>query len=103
MGASMWQKVAKVSDFDVAGAQRVQTSSADIAVFKKGGRFYAISNICPHKGASLVEGYVEGNVVTCPWHAWQFDISSGVCQNVPAMTQKCFAVKIHEEDILLDL
>ena len=103
MGKAMWKKVAKVADFEKLGAQRVQTDELDIAVFKQDGQFYAIANVCPHKGASLVEGQVEGFAVTCPWHAWQFNIADGACQNVPGIKQKCYAVKVDGKDVFLDL
>lgn len=49
----------------------------DIAVFNVAGRFYAIDNSCPHQGGPLAEGWIDGTIVTCPWHAWCFDVTSG--------------------------
>ena len=47
------------------------------SVFNAGGTFYALENYCPHQGASLAEGWVEGTTVTCPWHAWCFNLTDG--------------------------
>lgn len=103
MGEAMWQKVAKVSDFDSQPAQRVKTDAVDVAVFKKDGTFHAIDNVCAHRGASLAEGYLDGSIVTCPWHAWQFDVVTGACQNVPGASQKVYPVKVSGDDVLVKL
>jgi nitrite reductase/ring-hydroxylating ferredoxin subunit len=49
----------------------------EIALFNIAGRFYAIENTCPHQGAPLVDGWLEGNLVTCPWHGWCGDVTTG--------------------------
>lgn len=49
----------------------------EIAVFNIDGAFYAIENSCPHQGGPLAEGWLEGPLVTCPWHGWCFDVRSG--------------------------
>lgn len=41
------------------------------------GGLYAIDAICPHRGAFLTQGTLEGPTVRCPWHAWEFDITTG--------------------------
>jgi nitrite reductase/ring-hydroxylating ferredoxin subunit len=99
----MWQKVAKVSDFDSQPAQRIKTEAVDVAVFKKDGTFHAIANTCAHRGASLVEGHMDGLIVTCPWHAWQFDVKTGACQNIAGVSQKIYPVKVSGGDVLVDL
>ena len=54
-----------------------------VAVFHQQGKFYAIDDFCPHMGASLAGGYVEDETVTCPWHAWRFDLTTGSCTWAP--------------------
>lgn len=48
-----------------------------VGLFNVDGRLYAIDNICPHAGAPLADGSLSGKVVTCPWHAIDFDVTSG--------------------------
>ncbi|AFU58197.1 hypothetical protein Ngar_c12570 [Candidatus Nitrososphaera gargensis Ga9.2] len=48
----------------------------EIALFNL-GQFYAISNICVHKGGPLSKGALEGDIVTCPWHGWKYFIKNG--------------------------
>ena len=98
----MWQKVAKVSDIPSEGGIVVEVGGQQVAVFKAGEKIYAIDNICHHQGGPLGEGYLDGTTVTCPWHAWQYDVATGECQSVPGVTQKCFNVKVEGEDVLLE-
>ena len=53
------------------------TDGKEIAIFRKEGKLFAIDNLCPHEGGPLGEGTLNGTCVTCPWHGWQFDITTG--------------------------
>ena len=98
----MWQKVAKVNEVEDSTGKVVEVNGQQVALFKVGGTFYAIDNICHHRGGPLAEGYLEEGVVTCPWHAWTYDVKTGACQSVPDVKQKCFKVKVEGEDILVE-
>jgi nitrite reductase (NADH) small subunit len=65
-----------------------------IAVAKVGGEHFAIANACPHAGGPLGEGSLDGHVVACPYHGWQFDIREGTCLTVPGQTVKRYDVKV---------
>lgn len=50
----------------------------DIALFRVDGVVYAVTNICPHKREALIyDGFVDSGTVTCPAHAWRFEICTG--------------------------
>jgi nitrite reductase/ring-hydroxylating ferredoxin subunit len=49
----------------------------EIGVFRVGDEFFALENACPHAGHPLSEGTVEGHVVTCSAHGWDFDLRTG--------------------------
>ena len=57
----------------------VEVAGRSIAVFNVGGQFYALDNICMHRGGPLGEGFVDQNNLTvqCPWHGSQFDVKTG--------------------------
>lgn len=64
-------RVAPGTSAEVTAAGRV------FAVFNVDGTFHVLDGICPHAGGPLGKGEVTGNTVTCPWHGWQFDVTSG--------------------------
>lgn len=70
-------KVAAVGDVPPGSGKCVEAEGKQIALFNVGGAFFAIDNTCPHRGGPLAEGEIDGRHVTCPWHAWQFDVTTG--------------------------
>jgi naphthalene 1,2-dioxygenase system ferredoxin subunit len=48
-----------------------------VVVANVAGRFHAFGNICPHAAGPIGEGFLDGCVVECPWHAGQWDITTG--------------------------
>ena len=86
-------RVAKTTDLAPGQGKTVEANGREIALFNVGGTFYAIDNTCKHRGGSLGEGELDGTVVTCPLHAWTYDVSSGECFDDPACAIDRFAVQ----------
>ena len=99
----MWHKAGKVSDVQEGKSQVLEIAGQGIAIFNVRGKFYAIQNTCPHRGGPLSEGHLEGNVVTCPWHAWQFDVTDGGCQTMPGTKQKTYPTKIEKDEVYIEV
>lgn len=68
-----------------------------------GGVVRAFDPICPHQEQALVEGTLEGNVLTCPAHLWQFDVESGEGVNPTGCRLTDYPVQIDGDRILVDL
>ena len=96
-------RLAGIGDIAEGAAKTVSAEGREIALFNVGGCFHAIDNICPHRGGPLAEGHVEDGVVTCPWHAWQFNVTTGACLTVPASRQHAYKVRVEGNDVLVDL
>lgn len=80
-----------------AGEKHVLIANVD-------GEFYAMDNVCSHRGCPLAEGYLEDNIVTCPCHGAQFDVRTGEVKAPPAtMPQKKFKVKLEGNDLLVEV
>jgi nitrite reductase (NADH) small subunit len=85
--------VCRTSELPPGGKRIVSLDGKSIGVFNLGGEYFALRNVCPHQFAPLcagkVTGYCEpgpvgefhwkraGEIVRCPWHAWEFDIRTG--------------------------
>ena len=94
-------KVAKTSDIPAGGAKVVEVGGKAVAVFNRGGTFYALENTCKHRGGPLAEGAVSGTTVTCPWHGWEYDLTSGACTFDPSVKTQAFQVKVEGDDVLV--
>ena len=96
-------KVAKKSEIPPGTGKAVEVGGKTIAVFNCEGAFYAIDNTCKHRGGPLAEGSLSGTSVTCPWHGWEYDVTSGVCQLDPSVQVQKFDVKVEGDDILVSV
>jgi nitrite reductase/ring-hydroxylating ferredoxin subunit/multimeric flavodoxin WrbA len=57
--------------------ETAEEKNLEIAVFNIDGIFYAISNSCIHKGGPLSKGFLDKDIVTCPWHGWKYSVKDG--------------------------
>jgi nitrite reductase/ring-hydroxylating ferredoxin subunit len=95
-----FEKVAELSDLEASGSKVVKIADRDVALFQVEGQVYAMDNACKHKGGPLGEGTLEGKIITCPWHGWSFDVSTGQC-TLNASKVPCHEVKIEGTAILV--
>jgi 3-phenylpropionate/trans-cinnamate dioxygenase ferredoxin subunit len=70
-------EVAKADELPEGSATGVVVEGRALLVARIGGRYYAADDICPHMGAKLSEGTLEGTVVICPRHGSRFDLADG--------------------------
>jgi len=66
-------------------ALKVETNGLELAVFNVDGEYYVMDDICTHGPGSLSEGFVDGDVIECPFHNGQFDIRTGEVVSPPCM------------------
>ncbi len=72
-----WIKVAEGFEIQPGETKVVNLLGQSVAIFNVEGQFCATDNACPHEGGPLGEGTLEGVVVTCPWHAWRYNVRTG--------------------------
>jgi nitrite reductase (NADH) small subunit len=81
------------SDLPEGSHQIVTAGATEVGVYNVRGQLYALTNVCPHAGAPLCLGRVsgttsaglpyarewvlDGQVLLCPWHGWEFDMATG--------------------------
>ncbi len=86
--------VGDVSDFAVGAPARVTVSGRALVVVRTASGFLAARDVCPHQAARLSDGAVsgttlrckpgedvvygrDGEIITCPWHGWEYDLATG--------------------------
>ncbi len=85
--------IGPASELPVGSRKIVEIGGRTIGVFNVNGTFYALRNLCPHQAAPLCKGHVtgttlpsqpgeykwdrDGEILRCPWHGWEFDITTG--------------------------
>jgi nitrite reductase/ring-hydroxylating ferredoxin subunit len=97
-------KVAAVQEVPPGTARQVKVGGKTLALFNVAGTFYAIDDTCPHRGASLAEGELEGHEVVCPWHAAVFDVTTGAHLSPPARSDvACYKVQLVGDEVQVDV
>jgi nitrite reductase/ring-hydroxylating ferredoxin subunit len=95
--------VAKASGIPAGSMKPVNVSGKPLTLANVGGRFFAFQNPCSHMGGHLSEGMMLGNVIVCPLHGCQFDITTGQHLSGPANKPiKTYAVKVEGDDVMVD-
>lgn len=109
--------VAQVNDLPEGTHQVFRAGGREIGVFNVGGRYYALPNHCFHQNGPLCKGSVsgtvtasaetdwkptwvrEGEIIICPWHTMEFDITTGRCLADPRHRLPTFEVKVVDSEI----
>lgn len=85
--------VGDVEEFPPGTIRLFEVAGRSVGVVRCNGRFHAVRNRCPHRGAPVCRGNVsgtmlpsrpgefvyglDGRVLRCPWHGWEFDLEDG--------------------------
>jgi nitrite reductase (NADH) small subunit len=93
--------VATTTEIRAGQGKTVEVAGKQIAVFNCDGTFYAIDNTCKHQGGPLGEGELEGRVVTCPWHGWTYDVTTGVSPDDESCAVDRYEVKVEGDKVMV--
>ncbi len=112
-------KVCKADDVSPGNQKIVDVNGMSVGIFNIDGGYYALLNICPHRGAALCEGpqcgttqktndyeFIYGEkdaVVRCSWHGWEFDIRSGAFLADNKIKAKTFEVSVSDNDVFVHI
>ena len=92
-------RVAGTADVKAGHGIVAEVAGKTVAVFNVDGTFHVIDNTCLHRGGPLGEGEVSGQVVTCPWHGWEFNVTTGECVKNPSAKVEVYQVQVDGTDV----
>ncbi|MEO2031889.1 MAG: Rieske (2Fe-2S) protein [Planctomycetaceae bacterium] len=90
-------------DVRVGESAEVVAEGRVFAVFNIDGRYHVLDGMCPHAGGPLGKGTLHGCVVTCPWHGWQFDVTSGQHQLSEGIFQPRYETTVVDGMVVVDI
>ena len=96
-----FQVVADLDELPPGTSKIAKAGERLVALFNVDGRVYATDNSCPHSGGPLGKGTLEGEVVSCPWHMWEFNVRTGVGVFSPDERIETYPVIISNGQILV--
>jgi nitrite reductase/ring-hydroxylating ferredoxin subunit len=114
------RRACAVGDIPPGSRLLITIRHRSIGIFNIGGSYYALRNRCPHEGAPLclgvltgttigdprqhaVEWIRDGEVLRCPWHAWEFDLATGRTLTAPQQRVKTYPVVVQGNDVFVDM
>ena len=80
-----------------------ETEGVAVCLANVNGELSALDNVCPHRGGPLGQGWLEGNVVVCPWHSWSFHAKTGLAEYPENERVEVFPLRVEGEDVLIDI
>ena len=97
--------ICKVSDIPVGEARMILVDEMAFGVFNVSGEFFAIDDACPHAGASLSHGILEGDVVRSRIHHWRFCVRSGtyLVEVKPSCNVRNYPIRVVGEQVQIEL
>lgn len=83
--------------------REVEAGSTTVCLANIDGQLRALDNLCPHREGPLGQGWIEGQTVVCPWHAWAFDCRTGLAEPPEQAQVKVYSLRSENGMVLLDL
>ena len=96
-------RAAKKDEVPAGTIREFQLDGKTVAVANVAGKLFAINNVCLHRGGPLGQGDLAGQVVTCPWHGWQYDVTTGKLMTNPAIGVETYKVEMRGDDIFVEI
>jgi len=98
-----WTSLCTVDELAAGTGKYVEIGGFELAVFFSDGGYFVIDNRCPHAGANLASGAVAAGRVTCPKHAWTFELANGTLVGSPGVCVRNYPVRVHQRPDKPDL
>ena len=96
-------RAARKDEIPAGSIREFQVDGHTLAIANVDGKFFAIDNTCLHRGGPLGQGTLSGKAVTCPWHGWQYDVTSGKVTQNPSVGVACYTLEVRGDDIWAEL
>ena len=107
--------VARVEDIPPGGRKILKVKGREVGVFNLEGKYYALKNVCVHQGARVCLGKIvgtalpsdvyeyryglEGRILRCPWHEWEYDIATGQAVFDPNVKIVSYPVEVADGEV----
>jgi len=101
--AKEFQVVAKVDEIDPGTLACVRVGEEELALAQIDGEFYAVQGHCLHLQGPLCEGRLDGHVLSCPWHGWQYDVRTGENEFDRAIKLETYDVQVEDGEVRVAL
>jgi len=99
----LWKRIDEFAEPPAGRGTCVEVDGVRLAVFRVNGALCALAGTCPHRGGPLGEGMLEGQVVACPWHGWEFDVTTGANVHAPEISVRRYPLETRPDGVWAEL
>ena len=101
--AGEFETVARVDAVAPGTLYCARIGEEDIALARVGDEYYAFQGHCIHLQGPLCQGRLDGHVLSCPWHGWQYDVRTGENEFDRAIQLETYPVKVEDGEVKVSL
>ncbi|MDM0054021.1 Rieske 2Fe-2S domain-containing protein [Variovorax sp. J22R115] len=102
--AQAWTDLIAEHELTERGRCFARRDGHEIALFRIEDTVHAIADSCPHAGASLARGALDGTTIRCPAHGLRFDLPSGCIHGAGGgLAVRTYPVRVHAGRVEVDL
>jgi len=99
MAESEFRKVGRAEEIPPGTIRAFRIDEHEIAIANVDGELFATQQHCLHLHGPLGDGRLEGTTLSCPWHGWQYDVTTGKNEFDHAIQLRTYEVKIEGGDV----
>jgi nitrite reductase/ring-hydroxylating ferredoxin subunit len=96
-------KAAAAGDLKPGQVIEVQSGDRSFALCNVNGAVYCLDGTCPHAGGPLGQGAIQGNLLVCPWHGWEFDCKTGANDADEDLVVEQYRVVVEDGSVFIDV
>jgi len=96
-------RICQAGEVPEGGRKIVDLAGLSIGIFHHRGHWYAVENRCLHRGGPVATGPLEGDTLTCPWHGFQYDVTTGQMLVDPTASLAVFGLTEREGELYLQV
>ncbi|WP_026946361.1 Rieske (2Fe-2S) protein [Algoriphagus marincola] len=90
--------------FPEKAIRRVKLGEKEIGIVRIGEIFFAFDSLCPHRGASLIQGSINGyEEIICPLHQYRFDLKTGALHSGSCSDLEVYQTNLTDEGLIIQL
>jgi nitrite reductase (NADH) small subunit len=99
MEQAEYRKVGRLEEIPPGTIRAFHVDEHEIAIANVGGELFATQQHCLHLQGPLGDGHLEGTTLSCPWHGWQYDVTTGKNEFDHAIQLQTYEVKVEDGDV----